>query len=626
MTLLASETPICNGEPSVGWVQRRAFDLFKPVPKLSPTEWSDRYRILSKESSAQPGRYDSGIAPYQREPMDSVLDNTVERVVLMWASQTGKTETINNIVGFHIDWKPSPILVLQPTLEMAETWSKDRLVPMLRDTPRMKGKVQDPRSRDANNTILHKRFPGGHVTSCGANSAASLASRPIRVVICDEVDRYPVSAGTEGDPVALAYKRADTFADSVLFMTSTPTVKGLSRIEREYELTDKRQFFCPCPRCKKFQTLKWAQVQWPKDEPQNAYYECEKCLKKLNDRDRIKMIQAGQWRATAPFTGKRGYNINGIYSPFAAKKGFKNRLHYMAVDFLDAKAKGPESLKVWTNTFLAETWEEEAQEGPKAELIYARREEYEKIPAAGCVLVGFGDVHPDRIEIEIMAAGVGEETWGLDYRVFYGNVETWSIWNEVDEYIQRKWPHESGAELQPAAIGFDTGHKSKIVQAFVKRCRPRRVFATKGRGSWNTPWISRSKTQALVLIYVNVGKEAVYSRANIEEPGPGYQHWNKRYDLEYFRRLFSERVVTRYKFGNAYKTFEERGRNEPLDCRVGCLAMLEILKPNYEKLAENLKPLARPANPDAQSDNKPKPIPRPPRRVLGAGLVRNWKR
>jgi phage terminase large subunit GpA-like protein len=605
-------------------IWERHCEIFKPPPRLTVSQWADEYRELSREANAKGGKWRS--LPFQIEPMDSVNDPMVHSTALMWAAQvTGKTEILNNIIGFHIHMDPCPILKVDPTLEMAEAWSKDRLAPMIRDTLVLRPLVPEARSRDSGNTILHKRFPGGHYAGAGANSPTSLAGRPIRGTLFDECDRFPPSAGTEGDPMALGRMRSESFFNAWSIAVSTPTVKGRSRIEQEMELTDKRQWFCPCPKCKKHQVLAWHQVKWPDSEPEEAYLECQHCHAKLNDKQREKMVRAGEWRPTAPFKGKRGYYLNGINVLFRARKGFRNRLHQMASGFLDAKARGPESLKTWTNTFLAETWEEEAQEGPKPELIYAKREDYEKIPLAGSVVVVFGDVHPDRIEIETMAAGAGEETWGLDYRVFYGNVETWSIWNEVDDYIQKKWPHESGADLQPAAIGFDTGHKSKIVQAFVKRCRPRRVFATKGRGSWNTPWISRSRTQALVLIYVNVGKEAVYSRANIEEFGPGYQHFNKRYDLEYFRRLFSERVVTRYKFGNAYKTFEERGRNEPLDCRVGCLAMLEILKPNYEKLAENMKRVAIQANPDAQSD-KPKPIPRQQRRVLGAGLVRNWKR
>ena len=216
--------------------------------------------------------------------MDAVNDPRTEMVVIMSSAQVGKTEIINNIIGYNVHLDPSPILLLQPTLEMAEAWSKDRFAPMLRDTYVLKGLVKDPRTRDSGNTLLHKRFPGGHITMAGANSPASLASRPIRLVLCDEVDRYPVSAGTEGDPVSLAKKRTTTFWNRKILLTSTPTIKGASRIESAFEQSDQRRFYVPCPQCGEKQTLKWQQVKWeqgdPKDgdekhKPETAAYICE---------------------------------------------------------------------------------------------------------------------------------------------------------------------------------------------------------------------------------------------------------------------------------------------------------------------------------------------------------------
>jgi phage terminase large subunit GpA-like protein len=294
----------------------------------------------------------------------------------------------------------------------------------------------------------------------------------------------------------------------------------------------------------------------------------------------------------------------------------------MVVDFLDAKAKGIETIKVWTNTFMAETWEEESQQGPKPEIAYARREDYEVIPENCVVLVAFGDVQLDRVEVGIIGAGAGEELWGIDYRIFKGNVEQWYLWDEIDAFIQQKWKHESGAELSPVAVGFDTGHKSKIVLQYVKRCQPRRVFATKGVGTSGVPWVQRSRKQPIFLLRVNTAKEAIYSRANLEEFGPGYMHFNKRFDLEFFRQLFSERVVTRFKFGNPYRTFEQHGHNEALDIMVGCLAMLEILRPNYVKLAENLKLSIQ--TKETETPKPPPPVRRRPR--VMSGLVQNWKR
>src|SRR3954471_22093262 len=181
--------------------------MFQPPPRMTVREWADAFRYLSPEASAEPGKYSSERAPYQREPMEALSDPLVETTILMWPSQVGKTESAKNFIGRQIDHRPGPMLVMQPTLDMAETWSKDRFAPMIRDTPVLAKKVRDAKSRASDNTILHKKFPAGHLTGVGANSPASLASRPIRDVVCDEVDRYPVSAGAEGDPIGLVFRR-----------------------------------------------------------------------------------------------------------------------------------------------------------------------------------------------------------------------------------------------------------------------------------------------------------------------------------------------------------------------------------------------------------------------------------
>ncbi len=247
-------------------------------------------------------------------------DATIETVVVMSSAQIGKTEIINNVVGYHIHLDPSPILLLQPTLEMAEAWSKDRFAPMLRDTEALRGLVKDPRARDSGNTLLHKRFPGGHITMAGANSPSSLASRPIRLVLCDEVDRYPASAGTEGDPVSLAKKRSTTFWNRKLLLTSTPTIKGASRIEAAFEQSDQRRFHVPCLHCGEYQALTWHQVKWESDSERHrvetAHYECGQCGAALYDSDKPEMLSAGIWIATAPFTGTAGFHISELYSPW----------------------------------------------------------------------------------------------------------------------------------------------------------------------------------------------------------------------------------------------------------------------------------------------------------------------
>ena len=215
-----------------------------------------------------PGIFTTANAEYQRGIMDAFSDPQYSEIVVMSGSQIGKTELINNIIGYFIAHDSAPILCMQPTLEMAQTWSKDRLAPMLRDTPALKDKVKDSRSRDSGNTTLHKQFPGGHITACGANSPASLASRPIRILLADEVDRYPPSAGAEGDPVNLGKRRCATFWNKKVLLTSTPTIKGASRIESAFEDSDKRYYNIKCHACDTAQVLEWSQVRWEKEKPE----------------------------------------------------------------------------------------------------------------------------------------------------------------------------------------------------------------------------------------------------------------------------------------------------------------------------------------------------------------------
>lgn len=569
-------------------IEQALASVFTPPPRLTISEWADEYRELSREANAKGGRWQS--LPWQRGAMDAVLE--CGDVCFQWASQvTGKTEVLNNIVGYFIAQDPAPMLMVQPTLEMGEAWSKDRLSTMLRDTAVLRGKVADARSRDSGNTILHKTFPGGHITICGANSPAGLASRPIRIVLFDEVDRYDVSAGAEGDPISLAEKRTESFWNAVTVKVSTPTIKGASRIEREIELSDKRKWHVPCEGCGEKFVMEWAHVVWPDGEPEKGVIRCPKCRHDHDDAARIRIVKAGEWIATAPFRGKAGFILNGLVCLFPPRKGkYVSRLHQMIEQFREAKAKGKEALRVWVNTFLAETFEDEGEKTADPAGLFARREDYGDIPENGVVLVAGADVQTDRIEAEIVAFGQGEESWGIEYRVFHGNIERWEVWNEFDQWLQKPRRHASGVMLQVAAAAIDSGHKPRIVQAFVDRCSPRRVFAVKGVGTSGLPWVTRSKNSRLLLLKVSTAKESIYSRLKLDEPGPGYMHFPKTYDEEYFRQLTAERVITKYRFGLPYRTFDPEGRrNEALDCRVYAHAALFVLNPAYAALAAKIK-------------------------------------
>lgn len=255
--------------PQTAEMFARCVAVLKPPPELTLSQWADTYRMLSAENSATPGRWHTDNAPYQREIMDAIGDQHVRKVVVMSAAQIGKTAMLMNMLGYYMHYYPAPVLVMQPTLEMGQTFSKDFLAPMIRDTPVLRVLV-DTKSRYSGNTILKKNFPGGHVTIIGANSPASLASRPIKVLLCDEVDRYPASAGTEGDPLLLAQKRQTTFWDKKTVIVSTPTIKGSSRIETEFQETTREEWNVPCPKCGHYQPLRWANIVFDRHDLKRA--------------------------------------------------------------------------------------------------------------------------------------------------------------------------------------------------------------------------------------------------------------------------------------------------------------------------------------------------------------------
>lgn len=522
--------------------------------------------------------------------LDAVTDATVEEIVVMKSSQVGFTECLLNMLGYFIDYDPSPMLFVLPTLDIADAVSKDRITPMLRDTPRLYGKVKDARMRDSGNTTRHKTFPGGHLTLSGANSPASLASRPVRIVFCDEIDRFPPSAGTEGSPRKLAKKRTTTFWNRKFIEGSSPTIKGQSEVEASYEGSDKRKYWVPCPRCNEFQTLKWGQVRWPEGQPEKAYYVCEHCAEALDHRDKLWMVKEGEWRAEAPFAGKAGFWINELYSPWV-------KFGQTAAAFIEAKRKGARELQTFVNTALAECWEEAPGETLDEHSLSSRREAYgPKIPQAAAVLTAAVDVQEDRIEAELKAWGKSEESWGIEHKTFHGDTTDHKAgaWKDLDLWLQGTWEHESGVSLKIACAMIDSGHRTKQVYAFVKPRQVRRVFASKGSSERARPIVGRPSVNnhmrvKLFPIGTDTAKDTVYSRLKKSEPGPGYLHFPLSYDEEYFLQLTAEKKVTSYRKGWAIIEWQKiRPRNEALDLTVLNLAALTVLNADLDRLVDEL--------------------------------------
>lgn len=372
----------------------RCVATLKPPPELTLSQWADRYRMLSAESSAEPGRWHTDKAPYQREIMDAIGDPHIRRVVIMCAAQLGKTELLLNILGYFMAYAPAPILVMQPTLDMGQTFSKDRLAPMIRDTPVLRGLV-DVKSRYAGNTILKKNFPGGHITIVGANSATGLASRPIKVLLADEVDRYPGSAGTEGDPLSLAQKRQTTFWDKKTVMVSTPVIKGHSRIETEYNQSTREEWNVPCPECGHYQPFVWANLIFdPDDLQKEIVYKCERCGCVANQYRWKQQSQQGRFVAENHGAETRGFHLNTLASTFC---GWKEIVQKFIVAKEQLDQGNPEGMKVWVNTELGETWEERGEQVEDTEL-FNRREIYDAVvPEEVLVLTAGVDVQDGKL-------------------------------------------------------------------------------------------------------------------------------------------------------------------------------------------------------------------------------------
>ena len=556
--------------------------------------------------------------------MDACSDANISEVVVMAGAQLGKSEALLNIIGYHIDIDPCPILVLQPTLDMAQAFSKDRVAAgLIRSTPAIRGKVKDPRSRDSGNTTLHKIFPGGAITMVGANSASGLSSRPIRLVLCDEVDRYPASAGAEGDPIQLARKRAATFWNRKIVMVSTPTNDGASRIQDAYEKSDKRRYFVPCKHCHEPQVMAWRNVRWDDGQPETAAYMCEHCGVLWSESDRVWAIRNGQWQATAEFKGVAGFWINGLYSPWTP-------LADGVRDFLSVK-KNPEQLRVWTNTYLGELWSDPGETIDDF-MLADRREEMAHVPDDVVILTAGVDVQDNRLEISVIGWGRDDESWVISHSTLYGDPSTPQLWTSLDSHLMRQYETESGRRMAIRSTCIDSGgHFTNSVYQYCKKNAGRRIFAIKGVGGEGKPIAGRpSKNNVakcpLFPIGVDTVKDLLFARMRIQEPGAGYIHFSDTLDDEYFRQLTAEKIVTKYHRGFKKRIFEKvRTRNEALDTMVYSLAAYAIIGINVNAFADKLE-----SEPKKMLEETPKKAAEnrnfvPARPMKPGGFANSWR-
>jgi phage terminase large subunit GpA-like protein len=574
-------------------IERAWREGLTPDPILTVSEWSDQHRVLSSMAASEPGRWRTRRTPYLRDIMDCLSPSSpVERVVFEKASQIGATEAGSNWIGYVIHHAPGPMMAVWPTVEMAKRNSKIRIDPLIEESEVLNERIAPPRSRDSGNTILAKEFRGGVLVMTGANSAVGLRSMPVRYLFLDEVDGYPPDVEGEGDAISLAEARTRTFARRKIFIVSTPTLAGSSAIEREYEASDQRRYFVPCPHCEHRQWLRFEQLRWDKGKPETARYLCESCDSPIQEHLKTGMLEQGEWRATRPeASGKTaGFHLSSLYSPV----GWRSWAAIAAAweSACDKQSGSLSAIKTFKNTELGETWVEEG-EAPDWQRLMERREDYRigTIPEGGLLLVGGADIQKDRIEVSIWAFGRGLEAWLVEHRILMGETSREDVWQRFRQMLADTWTHASGAQIPLERIGIDTGFATQETYAFIRSLKDPRVMGMKGQGHGaaliGTPTkldINRQgkRLRRGIQVYpvaVGIAKLEFYNHLGklpgVAEDGmtpvypAGYVHLPKM-DAEYLQQLCAEQLVThRDRRGYAKREWQKlRDRNEALDCYV----------------------------------------------------------
>ncbi|MEG1491147.1 MAG: phage terminase large subunit family protein [Oscillospiraceae bacterium] len=597
----------------------RAFSNYRPPEDLTVSQWAEKRRILSRESSAEAGRWRNERTPYMTEIMDSFTDSRVREIAVVAMSQTGKSEVELNDIGYIIDQDPASIIYVQPTLDDAKKFSKLRVAPMIRDSPTLRKKVSDVKSRDSGNTVLQKSFPGGMLTMVGSLSASALASTPARYVIGDEVDRWALSAGSEGDPYALAAARTTTFYNSKIVAVSTPTIKGYSRIEKLFNGGTQEHWCSRCPDCGEYTKIVFDDIKFEHEASKvgktkiykvlSILWCCPHCGCVHTETDMRK--QPAKWIADNPDAielGRRSFWLSAFSSPWRSWTE-------IVQTFLESK-NDPEKLKVFFNTILGELWEDRGDLEDEDTML-ARREGYGtredgspiELPEGVLVLTCGVDTQDDRLEYEVVGHGHYGETWGIKKGVIMGDPNDDAVWNRLDDVIDRVYHFKDGSGLVLSIICVDSGgHKT---QSVYKQCRARtnrRVFAIKGAGGDGVPYtkppskvkiVVKGRTIGETWLYsigVDAGKADIMSNLKVQEAGAKFCHFpigeERGYDLAYFNGLLSEKLVMKTDSGRtrwAWVKLIGHERNEALDCRNYALAGFRILDPDLDAVEKRLR-------------------------------------
>lgn len=608
----------------------RAFENYRPPEDLTVSQWAAKYRVLSRESSAEAGPWRNERTPYMVEPMDAITDPAVRHITVVASSQVGKSELELNAIGYIIDQDPGSILYIQPTIDDAKKFSRLRIAPMLRDSPRLRAKVSDVKSRDSGNTILQKTFPGGMLTIVGSQSPSALASTPARYIIGDERDRWALSAGTEGDPWALAEARTTTYYNAKLIDVSTPTIKGLSPIEKSFANGTRERWCSQCPHCGEWHNIVFDDIKFDFETVKTGRIDdyviksiawaCPSCGCLSSEAEM--RAQPAKWIAENPAALQRGHRsfwLNAFVSPWKSWQS-------VVYAFLVAR-KDPQKLKTVYNTLLGELWEDRGDLADEDEML-TRREDYGtrpdgtlvELPEGVLVLTCGVDTQDDRLEYEVVGWGHYGESWGIKKGVIMGDPNDDEVWLRLDDVVGHVYKFENGRGLTVSMTFVDSGgHKTQSVYKHCRERQSRRVFAIKGQGGDGVPFTRPPSKVKIVVsgraigqawlynLGVDAGKADIMGALKVQEAGPKYCHFprgaDRGYDAAYFNGLMSERMTMKTTNGRTRWVWEKligHERNEPLDCRNYAMAALRVLDPDMDAVERRIKGLgAQPASPTA---------------------------
>lgn len=570
-------------------LRRETFAALRPPARLDLAEWVERNVRLPATVAAQSGRFK--LFPYQVEIARSMGNPAVERVSILKSARVGATQLMVAAIGHYALNDPAAQMVVMPSESDCRMLMTSIIEPTFAASPALRSALTvDASGRD---TMLSRQYPGGSLALVSGGSPKNLRARTARVLFLDEVDGLALSAGDEGDPVALAIRRTMTYSNRLVVMASTPVDEESSRILRAYNEGDQRVYEVPCPHCGEAHEIEWKDIQWPEGQPEAAYYVCPECGCVTEESGKAKMVAAGRWRATRPeIVGHHSYRLNSLISTLPNAAWGR-----LAQEFVAAK-RDPALLKTWINTVLGQAWRDDS-EGLEGTDLMGRREGFclDRIPPEVLAITGGADVQRDRIELATLGWTAEGAALVLRHEIFWGDPLAGDVWVDLFDALRRSFPHPLGGTLRYDAALIDSGD-GVTVDAVYDACHGRaaqRVFPSKGVPGFQQPTITagqaRKKTVRLQLIGVDGVKQRI-----MQMVAGGTFRFSDKLDANWFEQFTAERLQVRYSKGVPVKEWHRLSgrRAEVWDCCVYAVAAKVLVPWHPERRTAELSSPAAP--------------------------------